>query len=153
MPIALAVGNNRQFIILCKVLKLNYLLDDPKYTDNASRVINHESLKLLLEKVFKTESCDVWLKKLHASGIPAGAMRTVDEVLESPEVSARGMIKEVDHPLMGKSRLMASPLKLSGTPVIDPTAPPLLGQHTVEILTEVLNWPVDKAKNYAKRLK
>jgi crotonobetainyl-CoA:carnitine CoA-transferase CaiB-like acyl-CoA transferase len=151
-PIALAVGNNRQFKTLCKLLKLNYLLHDPKYIDNASRVINHKSLKLVIEKVFKTNSCNAWLEKLHAGGIPAGAMRTVDEVLESPEVSARGLIKEVDHPIMGKTRLMASPLKLSGTPVIDPIAPPLLGQHTVEILTEVLNWPVDKAKNYAKSI-
>jgi crotonobetainyl-CoA:carnitine CoA-transferase CaiB-like acyl-CoA transferase len=150
-PIALAVGNNRQFIILCKLLNLNYLLDDPKYIDNASRVTNHKSLKLVLEKIFKTDTCNAWLEKLHAGGIPAGAIRTIDEVLDSPEVSARGLIKEVNHPLMGKTKLMASPLKLSSTPVIDPIAPPLLGQHTVEILTEVLKWPEDKAKNYVKR--
>jgi crotonobetainyl-CoA:carnitine CoA-transferase CaiB-like acyl-CoA transferase len=151
-PIALAIGNNRQFETLCRVLGLDDLLDDPRYGDNASRVNNRVSLKPALEAVFKTDGRDAWLEKLHAAGLPAGAIRTVDEVLESPEIAARGLIREIDHPAMGKSRLMASPLKLSDTPVVEPKAPPMLGQHTVEVLTGVLGWQREKAEDYAKRL-
>jgi len=151
-PIALAIGNNRQFETLCRVLGLDDLLDDPRYGDNASRVNNRVSLKPALEAVFKTDARDAWLEKLHAAGLPAGAIRTVDEVLESPEIAARGLIREIDHPAMGKSRLMASPLKLSDTPVVEPKAPPMLGQHTVEVLTGVLGWQREKAEDYAKRL-
>ena len=151
-PIALAIGNNRQFETLCRVLGLDDLLDDPRYGDNASRVNNRASLKPALEAVFKSDGRDAWLEKLHAAGLPAGAIRTVDEVLESPEIAARGLIREIDHPAMGKSRLMASPLKLSDTPVVEPKAPPMLGQHTVEVLTGVLGWQREKAEDYAKRL-
>ncbi len=151
-PIALAVGNNRQFETLCRVLELDDVLDDPRYVDNASRVNNRDTLKPALETVFKTDGRDAWLKILHAAGLPAGALRTVDEVLESPEIAARGLIREVDHTAMGKSRLMGSPLKLSDTPVIDPQAPPMLGQHTVEVLTDVLGWRRDDAEDYANRL-
>jgi crotonobetainyl-CoA:carnitine CoA-transferase CaiB-like acyl-CoA transferase len=151
-PIALAVGNNRQFETLCRVLELDDVLDDPRYVDNASRVNNRDTLKPALETVFKTDGRDAWLKILHAAGLPAGALRTVDEVLESPEIAARGLIREVDHTAMGKSRLMGSPLKLSDTPVIDPQAPPMLSQHTVEVLTDVLGWRRDDAEDYANRL-
>ena len=151
-PIALAVGNNRQFKTLCKTLGLKRLLDDPRYNDNKSRVVNKGSLKPVLEKVFKTGLRNDWLKTLHAAGLPAGALRTVGEVLESPEIKARGLIKEVNHPVMGNLKIMDSPLKLSGTPVVDPIAPPLLGQHTVEILIETLGWNREMAEKYAKNL-
>ncbi len=151
-PIALAVGNNRQFETLCRVLGLDDMVDDPRYADNASRVKNRDTLKPALEVVFKTGVRDVWLEKLYAVGLPAGALRTIEEVLESPEIAARGLIREIDHPAMGKSKLMGSPLKLSDTPVVTPQAPPMLGQHTVEVLTGVLGWQRDKAKGYAERL-
>jgi len=151
-PIALAVGNNRQFETLCRVLGLEDLAGDPRYADNASRVKNRETLTPALEAVFRTGGRDGWLEKLLAAGLPAGAIRTVDEVLESPEIAARGMIREVDHPAMGKTRLLGSPLKLSETPVIDPEAPPTLGQHTVEVLMNVLGWPRGKAEDYAEKL-
>ena len=151
-PIALAVGNNRQFETLCRVLGLDDMVDDPRYADNASRVKNRDTLKPALEVVFKTGVRDVWLEKLHTVGLPAGALRTIEEVLESPEIAARGLIREIDHPAMGKSKLMGSPLKLSDTPVVTPQAPPMLGQHTVEVLTGVLGWQRDKAKGYAERL-
>ncbi|MBT7943287.1 MAG: CoA transferase, partial [Alphaproteobacteria bacterium] len=95
---------------------------------------------------------DGWLKKLHAAGLPAGAIRTVDEVLESPEIKARGMIHNIDHPALGPTKLLGSPLHLSGTPTVEPTAPPTLGQHTVEVLIKVLGWEQGKAEAYAGKL-
>jgi crotonobetainyl-CoA:carnitine CoA-transferase CaiB-like acyl-CoA transferase len=151
-PIALAIGNNRQFATLCRVLGLEGLADDARYADNAGRVKNRDTLAPALTKVFKTDGRDAWLEKLHAAGLPAGAIRTVDEVLESPEIAARGMIHDIDHPAMGKTRLLGSPLKLSGTPVVPPQAPPTLGQHTVEVLMDALGWDRKKAEDYAARL-
>jgi len=151
-PIALAVANNRQFETLCRVLGLDDLPDDPRYADNASRVNNRGTLTPALEAVFRTGGRDPWLEKLHAAGLPAGAIRTVDEVLESPEIAARGMICEVAHPVMGTVKLLGSPLKLSDTPVVEPQAPPTLGQHTVEVLVDVLGWEREKAEAYAERL-
>ncbi|NQV82571.1 MAG: CoA transferase [Rhodospirillales bacterium] len=151
-PIALAIGNNRQFAALCEALGLIELASDPRYADNALRVKNRATLAPALEAVFITDGRDGWLQKLHAAGLPAGAIRTIDEVLESPEIAARGMIHDIDHPAMGKTKLLGSPLKLSGTPVIAPQAPPTLGQHTVEVLTGVLGWEQGKAEAYAERL-
>ncbi len=152
-PIALAVGHDRQFKVLCKVLGLENLPGDARFASNADRVNNRLALKPLLAEVFRTNGRDHWLTVLHAAGLPAGAIRGVGEVLDSPELAARGMIAEVPHPALGKARLVASPLKLSATPVRAPVHPPTLGEHTFEMLTEVLGWEKEEARAYAARIK
>jgi len=71
--------------------------------------------------------------------VPGGAVRTVDQALESPEAAARDMVRTVPHPTAGSIRMVGSPLKLSATPVTEPVAPPLLGQHTDQVLGELLH--------------
>jgi len=148
-PVALAIGNNRQFKTLCDVLGLDALARDPRFATNAGRLKNVAALIPPIAEKFMTAGRDHWLKKLHVAGLPAGAIRSVDQVLNSPEVKARGMVEEMPHPTLGTARLVASPLKLSGTPVRAPVHPPILGEHTIEILTEVLKWQPAKARAYA----
>jgi len=152
-PIALAIGNNRQFRTLCDVLGLAALARDPRFATNADRLNNVAALVPPIAAKFMTTGRDHWLRKLHQAGLPAGAIRGVDETLNSPEVKARGMVEEMPHPTLGTARLVASPLRLSETPVREPVHPPTLGEHTIEVLTEVLKWQPEKARAYAEHIK
>ena len=151
-PIAVGIGNDRQFRTFCKLLGLDGLAKDPRFARNADRLRHVDALIPQIAKVFLTAGRSEWLGKLHAAGLPAGAIRTVDQVLESPEVKARGMIAEMPHPATGTARLVGSPLRLSETPVREPFHPPMLGEHTVEVLTDVLGWKKTDAEAYAARL-
>jgi crotonobetainyl-CoA:carnitine CoA-transferase CaiB-like acyl-CoA transferase len=138
-PLYLACGTDRLFQALCReVLGRPDMAEDPRFADNAARAAHRDALFAHLEETFASDTCERWLERLEAAGLPAGAVRTVAEALESPEVAARGMLAEVEHPTAGALRLVASPLRLSDTPVVKPAAPPLLGQHTEEVLREVL---------------
>ena len=152
-PIALTVANDRQFATLCKLMRVEDLPKDRRFATNSKRAANRKALKPELEKVFRTDGRDRWLEKLHAAGLPAGPIRTVDEALDSPEVKAAGLIKEMPHPAMGTCRLVGSPLRLSGTPVVEPFHPPMLGEHTAEVLMNVLGWDAAEAADYAERVK
>jgi formyl-CoA transferase len=152
-PIALAVGNDRQFRTLCKLLGLDALAKDPRFATNAARLKHVAALVPPIAVKFQTAGREHWMKKLHAAGLPAGAIRTVDQVLDSPEVRARGMVEEMPHPALGTARLVASPLKLSETPVRESFHAPMLGEHTAEVLIEALGWTAADATNYAARLR
>ena len=90
---------------------------------------------------------------MYAAGIPAGSLRCVDEMLASPEVEAAGLVHEMAHPAMGTCRLVGSPLRFSATPVAEPFHPPTLGEHTVEVLVDVLGMTEAEAAAYAAGLK
>lgn len=147
-PLALAIGADRQFRKLADVLGRPDLATDERFATNARRAENRTALYEVMEAVLSTRPRDAWLADLHAAGLPAGAIRTVDQALECEQARARGMLVEVDHPTMGRERIVGSPLKLSETPVRPADAPPTLGQHTVEILTEVLGWDAAAAAAY-----
>ena len=99
---------------------------------------NHDEVKALLDEILITRPRSVWLDKLNAAGVPCGSINTLDQVLTHPQVLARDMVVEVDHPVAGKTKLTGAPVKLSDTPAEIRTPPPLLGEHTDEVLTEVL---------------
>jgi len=141
MPLVVAVGNDRQFALLCeRLLNLPDLVSDPKFATNAARVVNRDELIAILGPIFLTRTAEEWLAELQKAGIPSGAVRTVKQGLHAPETAARGMVQTVDHPTIGDLSLVASPLKLSRTPVVDPRAPPLLGQHSLEVLRDILGY-------------
>ncbi len=126
-PIAIAIGANRQFRKLAKVLGMPDMADDPRFATNPSRVENREALYDVLEAAFKTRGRDEWLADLHAEGLPAGALRSVDQVMEAPELAERDMVVEVDHSTIGPLRIVGSPIKLSKSPTSIRLAPRPLG--------------------------
>ena len=136
----LAVGNDGQFVKFCAVAGHPEIAADPRYAKNSGRVINRAELVPLLEAILKTRSKAEWLTALEAAKVPCGAINNLAEVVADPHVQARHMITSWNHPIEPKLRLMASPLKLSETPVRTDLPPPLLGQHTDEVLTQLLGY-------------
>jgi crotonobetainyl-CoA:carnitine CoA-transferase CaiB-like acyl-CoA transferase len=134
----LAVGNDGQFVKFCAVAGCPDLAKDPRYALNADRVRHRAELVPLLETILKTRTKAQWLPTLEASKVPCGAINTLSEVFVDPQVQARGMVRPWQHPIKADLQLVASPIKLSRTPVREDFPPPMLGQHTAEILSEVL---------------
>lgn len=138
--VIIAVGNDGQFAKYCQVAGQPELASDPRFAKNQDRVRNRAVLVPLLEAVMKTRPKGEWLAALEAAKVPCGAINDIGEVFADPHVRERGMVHQWDHPLAGTVNLVASPLKLGGTPVRTDLPPPLLGEHTQEVLTELLGW-------------
>jgi crotonobetainyl-CoA:carnitine CoA-transferase CaiB-like acyl-CoA transferase len=138
--IILAVGNDGQFAKFCQVAGRPELASDPRFARNQDRVRNRDVLVPLLEDIMKTRAKYDWLPALEAAKVPCGAINNLAEVFADPHVRERGMVHQWDHPLAGPLDLVASPIKLGGTPVRTDIPPPLLGQHTGEVLAELLGW-------------
>lgn len=133
----LAVGNDRQFARLCEVIARPDLAADEKYAANTARVLHRKELLPILNSIFLTRPSAQWLLALEAAEIPCGPIHTLDQTFAEPQVAARGMLIELPHPTAGNVPLVGSPLKFSATPVDYRLPPPLLGQHTDEILLEL----------------
>ena len=136
--LALAVGSDKLWRLFCPILGIEEMLDDPRYATNAARVQNRATLIQKLQEVFLTKTYEEWEELLLARGIPMGAINTIDQVVNHPQVQARGMIVESEHPVAGKVKLVGVPVKLSKTPGSVREPAPLLGQHTDEVLREYL---------------
>lgn len=134
----LAVGNDSQFRKFCAVASMPELGANPLFAKNRDRVTNRGQLVPILEAVMRSRTKADWLVALEAAKVPCGAINDLAEVFADPQVAARGMVTPWLHPLQSDLRLVASPLKLSATPPRNDRAPPLLGQHTDEVLREVL---------------
>ncbi len=137
--IMIAAGNNNLWKKLCQVLNLEILINDDRFKDNNLRTLNHQELDAILAKRFKTESTEIWLKRLSEANIPAGPIQNIKEVMEDPQVKARKMITEILHPIAGPLRIASSPLNLSETPPHIESPAPALGQHTNLILKQLIN--------------
>ena len=135
---ALAVGNDKQFTRLCELLGQPEWARDDRFATNAARVIHRDTLIVLLEPLFALRRVDEWLSTLESADIPCGPINTLEEVFAEPQVSAREMLVTMEHPTIGDLSLVGSPLKFSRTPVQYRLPPPRLGEHTEEILREVL---------------
>ncbi len=122
---------------ICRVLGVEELLEDARFTTPALRVRHRQALAALLEARFRTETTAVWLERLEAAGVPAGPILTYDRVFDDPHVRHRRMVVEVDHPRAGRTRILGIPVKLSATPGAIRRPAPVLGEHTDEILREL----------------
>ncbi|HEX7888713.1 MAG TPA: CaiB/BaiF CoA-transferase family protein [Ramlibacter sp.] len=149
--VIVAVGNDGQFAKYCQVAGHPELASDPRFAKNQDRVRNRAVLVPMLEAVMKTRPKTDWLAALEAAKVPCGAINNLAEVFADAQVRERGMVHRWQHPLAGEVDLVASPLKLSATPVRTEMPPPLLGQHTQEVLREILGW--DDAQVGALRAK
>lgn len=136
----LAVGNDGQFQRFCQVADRQDLAQDPRFTLNADRVRLRDTLVPMLAQTMRTRSKNDWLSALHAAHVPCGPVNNIAEVFADPHVQARGMVEAWQHPKQPELSLVASPIKLSETPVQHRFPPPLVGQHTDEVLREVLRW-------------
>ncbi len=135
--IAVAVGSERQWPRLCHALGLDHLAADSRFADNDLRVQNRAELRPLLANRFLTEPSSHWLAALDAAEVPSGPVNDVLEAFGQAQAQHRGMVETVDHPRLGPIRQIGLPYKLSVTPASIRSAPPLLGEHSAEIMREI----------------
>ncbi len=135
--IAVGVGSERQWPRLCEALGLPELALDPRFATNGGRVDQRAVLRPLLADRFLVRSSGEWLAALDGAEIPAGAINDIPAAFAAPQAQARGMTVDVEHPVLGAVRQVGIPFQLSATPATIRTAPPLLGEHTGEILAEL----------------
>ncbi|MCE4539635.1 CoA transferase [Pelomonas sp. P7] len=143
----LAVGNDRQFAKFCEIAGRPDWAVDPRFATNAERVRHRNVLVPQLEAAVRQRSRADWLAALEAAKVPCGSINSIAEALADPQAQARGAVVGMTHPLTPGLRLVASPMKLSATPVTYRRPPPLLGQHSAELLREagcseeeITNW-------------
>jgi crotonobetainyl-CoA:carnitine CoA-transferase CaiB-like acyl-CoA transferase len=132
--IAIGIGSDKLWRTFCPLLGLDALVDDPRYVTNAARNANRAALVTVLQERFLTRTYEEWEAILLPSGVPMGAVNSLDAVVAHPQVAARQAIVETTHPVAGTVRMTAPPVRLSATPGSVRTAAPLLGQHTEEVL-------------------
>lgn len=133
-----ATGNESQYRAYCKAIGAPELGDDPRFATNRLRVTNRDVLVALLSDIMKQGPRDEWISKLEAAGVPCGPINNIAQTFAHPQVQARQLRRELPHPLGGTAPVTASPLRFSASPVVYRNAPPMLGQHTQEILQEIL---------------
>ena len=132
-----AVGNDGQFTKFCEVAGCAELARDPRFERNAGRVRHRQILVPQLAALMKQRTRADWLEALEAAKVPCGPINDLADVFADPQVQHRAMTVAMPHPLTDQLRLVASPMKFSATPVQYRRAPPLLGEHTEEVLAEL----------------
>ena len=145
----LAIGNDGQFAKLCDALGRRAWAQDERFATNGARVAHRKTLIPLLRQETVRRTTSEWIAQLEAAGVPCGPINDIAQVFADPQVQARGMRIEMQHPVAGPIPLVASPLRLSATPVAYHRAPPLLGEHTREVLAQVLGLDADACQALA----
>jgi crotonobetainyl-CoA:carnitine CoA-transferase CaiB-like acyl-CoA transferase len=136
-PLNIAAATEAMWPILCRILGLDALVDDPRYRDNRARVAYRESLNNVLEERLRTRPKEEWSTELIAAGIPAGPVLGLDEVFSDPHVLGSGRVETVEHPTLGPLRLLADPIRLGASQGRTiRSAPPMLGEHSEAILQD-----------------
>jgi len=136
--VILACANDNLYRKFCQAAGCAELADDARFASNGKRVENRAELTRLLQEIMEKRSTRDWVQLLEAAGIPNGPINDLAQVYEEPQVKARGIKIEMEHPVAGKLPTVASPMRFSATPVEYALAPPVLGQHTDEVLKDVL---------------
>jgi crotonobetainyl-CoA:carnitine CoA-transferase CaiB-like acyl-CoA transferase len=147
--IAVAVGNDSQFERLCAVLGHSEWKEDERFRTNSQRVANRKDLIALMNGVLVKRPASEWISSLTDAGVPCGPINDLNMVFHDPQVEARHMRVEMEHPLAEKLPLVASPIRIPETPVEYRIAPPLLGQHTGEVLSDLLGLSQEQISDLA----
>ncbi|MBZ5610678.1 MAG: CoA transferase [Acidobacteriia bacterium] len=135
--VAMAVGSEKLWATFCRAIGHPELIDHPDYRTNALRVKNRGVLEPMLAEIFRSEDADHWFHKLNAAGVPCSPVRTIDEVVSDPQSAVRQLFPQLPD-VAGKTLATGLPVKFSETPGEMRKGPPMLGQHTRDILTELL---------------
>ncbi|MDG1860376.1 MAG: CaiB/BaiF CoA-transferase family protein, partial [SAR324 cluster bacterium] len=149
----LAIGNDAQFRKFCKFAEASELPDDSRFKTNSDRVKNRNILVALITDLTQQHTTQYWLEGLAKRQVPCGPVNTIKEVFDDPQIQHREMEISMPHPLSGNGNvtLIGSPLKMSATPATYRHAPPTLGQHTDEILEELLGMDEDERRELAMK--
>jgi crotonobetainyl-CoA:carnitine CoA-transferase CaiB-like acyl-CoA transferase len=139
-PFYIACANDRLYRRLVIEMLDRPDLASGEFADRRSRTANKEKLRAILTGIFASDNRESWVTKMKAANIPVGFLRTVEEAFNSPEVRARHRLSQIPHPAAGFVPNIESPIRLDGTPIIDPVAAPLLGEHTREVLRKTLGY-------------
>ncbi|VTU36526.1 Succinyl-CoA:(R)-benzylsuccinate CoA-transferase subunit BbsF [Variovorax sp. PBS-H4] len=161
VPTGVFQASDKPFFLVCSstptfqrvfrdVAGMPEIADDPELMKPPGRMAHQARLVGLLRDLFATQPREHWLAKMRDCGVPAGAVRTIEEALVSPETKARGLVTEIPHPTAGKVPNIAGPMRFSDTPVVAPVAAPVLGQHTREVLERVLGFDAARLEAAAK---
>lgn len=143
--LVIGCGNDKLFALLTKVMNMPELSEDERFCSNPQRVKNNKDLKPIIEDWLKDLTIDEAVGAMLEAGVPAGPINTIDRVVQDPHIAgAREMFVEVEHPIAGKMKIAGNQIKMNETPVIIDTPAPTLGQHTYELLNEILGYDQSK---------
>ena len=144
-PIFITCGNDRVFRRLAtEALRRPDLPDDPDFASNLQRIRNRAKLTEVMRAIFATATQAEWIARLTAAGVPVAPVRRMSEAYRSPDAVRRDLVSAIPHPTLGRVANVRPPYRMSVTPVVDPVAAPLLGQHTEAVLSAVLGWNADE---------
>lgn len=138
IAVALRGGIKDQWPLFCAAIDRVDIIDDPRFKDGWLRTQNYETLEPILTDVMKTRTTREWIEELEQAGIPCGPVNTIEQVASDPQISARDMIIDVQHPEAGKFRVVNTPFKFSRTPCKVAQASPDLGEHNQDALSQLL---------------
>jgi len=137
-PLMVCAGNDRLYKKLCDVLGHPEWTTDERYQTNNKRIENREELTQKIQDIFQTKTADEWFEELSSAGVPVGPVNNIEQVFAHPQVQARETVEEISHPKLGKVKLVRNPMRFSGLEIKTKSHPPLLGEHTNEILEKEL---------------
>jgi crotonobetainyl-CoA:carnitine CoA-transferase CaiB-like acyl-CoA transferase len=138
--LTLGALNQRQWENLCAVVDRQEIISDPRFASNQDRVTNRETLAQVLNEAFSAKDARHWIEELHQVGIPSGVINSIEDVFNHPQAEFRDLKIELEHPTAGTLLFPGYPYKFSKTPAGAHRPPPLLGEHTDEVLTELLDY-------------
>ncbi len=151
--VIVGAGNDRLWEKLCNLIGCPELVNDARFNTNGNRTNNVNELMAALNAIFVTKTINEWLELLEKAELPCGPINTIDKVVNDPQIKARKMMVEVDHPVAGRQKMPGVPVKMSVTPGQVEFPAPLLGQHTAEILLEMFGWDHEKTETFFREAK
>lgn len=149
--LTVGTGSDSQFQALCNYLEIPHIPNDPKFTNNEQRVKHRTELIAILTDIFTKETSQHWMQLFENAPFPVGPINKISEVFDDPHIKEIGLVKSLEHPTGGEIKVVGSPVTYSDSCNTARTAPPLLGQHTDNVLKDILAYDDDRIKDLRER--